>query len=464
MEDSKALAREGGLVRALSRRQIIMIALGGSIGTGLFMGSGIAIGHAGPAVLVSYAVAAFIAVIMVFSLSELAVAHPAAGSFGIYAEIYISRWAGFVVRYTYWAAQIIAIGSEAVAVGTYMRFWFPGSPTWLWSVGAATTLVLVNVRSVANFGEFEYWVSLIKVLAIVVFILFGASTILGFFGHPLGLHNVIGLPGGFAPHGVSGIWLGVLVALFSFYGIELVAVTSGEAKNPEVVIPAALRTMAIRLTLFYLLALGVMVTVIPWTDIGAAVVTESPFVKIFKNAGVFNAAGIMNFVVITAALSAMNSSLYLASRMVFSLARSGQAPARLGKLSKDGAPASATIVSGLCVLAAAGVAMLTPSAYNYLIGIALFGGILVWISILVSHLRFRVRNPSMRLSVRAPLFPYLQLLGIAMLIAILVTMAFDKFWNVAWIVGIPWILFLTLVFFWSGKGAGRGSPDRTPKA
>ncbi len=459
MNKPEILARESGLAHTLTKRQITMIGMGGAIGTGLFMGSGIAIGYAGPAVLISYAIAALIAIVMVISLSEMAVAHPAAGSFGVYAEIYISPWAGFVVRYTYWAAQVIAIGSEAVAAGVYMGYWFPNVPIWLWSIAAAAALVGVNARSVASFGTLEYWLALIKVVAIVLFIVFGLSTIFGLTGEPVGAQNLTGLAGGFMPHGWTGVWFGVLMALFSFYGIELVAVTSGEAENPKVAIPAALRTLAARLILFYLLAIGIMVTLIPWTEVGTDVVTQSPFVRLFSNLGVREAAGVMNFVVITAALSTMNSSLYLASRMVFSLARGGHAPRQFGQLSRSGSPVAATLFSGLCVLATASVAMFTPKAYNYLTGIALFGGILVWIAILVSHLRFRSRNLASDRAVSAPFFPYAQILAIGLLIAILVTMAFDtNFWNVAWLVGVPWLIFLTLLYYCSGKSRKFASP------
>ena len=171
--------REHGLSKALTRAQVVMIGLGGAIGTGLFMGSGIAIGYAGPAVVLSYIIAGFIALVMVFSLSEMAVVHPAAGSFGVYAETYLNPWAGFVVRYTYWFAQVIAIGGEAVAAGIYMTFWFPDVPVWVWSVGFAFILLYVNARSVGNFGTFEYWFAMIKVTAIVLFIILGAVHILG---------------------------------------------------------------------------------------------------------------------------------------------------------------------------------------------------------------------------------------------------------------------------------------------
>lgn len=322
-----AIAREGGLHRTLSKRQITMIGLGGAIGTGLFMGSGIAISYAGPAVLISYAIGAVIAAIMVFSLSEMAVVHPTAGSFGTYAEIYLGPFAGFLIRYTYWIQQVLLIGSEAIAIGTYMRFWFTDIPVWLWAIGFAGGLVWLNSRPVRSFATVEYWLTVIKVTAIILFIIVGGSRILGLTGPATGLANVTGLPGGFMPNGFAGVWMGVLMALFSFMGLEFVVATAGEAEKPREAIPAALRTMALRLFLFYILALFIIVAFLPWTEAGAKVVTQSPFVRMFQAAGIPFAADAMNFVVATAALSAMNTSLYLTSRMLFSLARGGFAPA-----------------------------------------------------------------------------------------------------------------------------------------
>ncbi len=424
-----------------------MIGLGGAIGTGLFMGSGIAIGYAGPAVLVSYMIAAAIAVVMVFSLSEMAVAHPTAGSFGVYAEMYIGPWAGFMVRYTYWFAQVIAIGGEAVAAGVFMQFWFPEVPVVLWATGFAAALIWINARSVASFGSFEYWFALIKVVAIVLFIIFGLTFVLGLGVPAIGLHNLTGLPGGFMPNGWTGVWFGVLIAIFSFYGIELIAVTSGEAEDPATAIPAALRSMAIRLFLFYFLALGIMVAFVPWTEAGAKVVTQSPFVRLFAYGGIRHVAGIMNFVVVTAALSSMNTNLYLASRMLFSLSRGGFAPQLLGRLSARGAPVAAIVTSGLVIMTTASLSYATASAYNYLFGIALFGGVLVWMMILVCHLRFRSRVDPALLVKRAPWFPVAQYAALFTLAALLLTMAFDtQFWNVAWIVGVPWLLLLGIAY------------------
>ena len=455
MDEQALIARESGLKAGLSRAQIIMIGLGGAIGTGLFMGSGIAIGYAGPAVLISYVIAALIAVIMVLSLSEMAVIHPTAGSFGTYAELYLGPGMGFIVRYTYWLAQVLLVGSEAVAIGIYMTWWFPGAPVWIWAVGCAVSLMWVNTRAVHNFGSVEYWLTTIKVSAIVIFIIVGLSRVFGLGYEPVGLHNVFGLPGGFMPNGFSGVWMGVLMALFSFMGIEFVVGTASEAEDPKSAIPAALRTMAARLFLFYILALFIIVAFIPWTSAGAKVLTESPFVRMFASAGIPYAADVMNFVVASAALSAMNTSLYLSSRMLFSLARGSYAPSFFGKLNGQGVPMRATIFTGLCILVAASLSKLTPLAYNYLLGIALFGGIMVWGTILASHLVFRRHHKSADLPVRMPFFPYAQLLGLGLLAAIAVTMALDTdFWNVAVIAGVPWLIFASLAY-WIWKRAAR---------
>jgi AAT family amino acid transporter len=455
MNETSIVAREVGLHKGLTQAQVVMIGLGGAIGTGLFMGSGIAIGYAGPSVLVSYAIAGFVALVMVFSLSEMAVLHPTAGSFGTYAETYLNPWAGFVVRYTYWFAQVIAVGGEAVAAGVYMTYWFPGTAIWLWSLGFGSILLIANAGSVRNFGSVEYWFAFVKITAIVLFIVLGAGAIFGVAQPAIGFHNLARLPGGFLPHGLRGMWMATIMGVLSFYGIEVVAVTSAEVPHPEIAIPRALRTMALRLFLFYILALGIVVTVIPWTQTGAKVVAQSPFVQIFAHSGVAYAAGIMNFVVISAALSSMNTNVYLCSRMLFSLARGTYAPAFLGRLSKAGTPTAAILLSGGCILAAAGISRLTPLAYNYLQGVALFGAIVVWMMILLGHLSFRRVHKAADLPVRMPLFPYMQIAGLVLLAALLVTMGLDTaFWNISWIVGVPWLVLISGAYFvWKRRQA-----------
>ncbi|MGH8300111.1 MAG: amino acid permease [Steroidobacteraceae bacterium] len=439
--------RESGLRRSLTKPQVVMIGLGGAIGTGLFMGSGLAVGYAGPSVIVSYMIAGFVAVVMVFSLSEMAVVHPTAGSFGTYAETYLNPWAGFVVRYTYWISQVIAIGGESVAAGLYMQYWFPAVPVWMWALAFCLVMLYFNSRSVGNFGTLEFWFALIKVVAIVLFILLGAVSIFGIGRHGVGLHNLTGLPGGFLPKGWTGLWMAVTVGIFSFNGIEVIAVTSGETENPRVAIPAALRTMVLRLFLFYVLAIAVIVTTIPWTDTGVTVVAQSPFVTVFQHSGIRDAAGVMNFVVISAALSSMNTNVYLCSRMLFSLSRGGYAPRLLGELSGKGSPVAAILASGAGILLAAAASAFTPNAYGDLLGVALFAAILVWMFILVCHLSFRRHHRPEDLPVRMPLFPWMQYLGLGMLAAILVTMGLDPNLDVSWVYGVPWVIVISAVYF-----------------
>ena len=448
--------RESGLQRGLGRTQIVMIGLGGAIGTGLFMGSGLAIGYAGPAVILSYVLAGFVALVMVFSLSEMAVVHPTAGSFGTYAQIYLNPWSGFVVRYTYWIAQVIAIGGEAVAAGLYMRLWFPGVPVWLWALGFCVVLLYLNSRSVSNFGTLESWFALIKVTAIVLFIILGAVRLFGAGNLTAGLHNLAGLPGGFFPRGFTGVWMAVTVGIFSFTGIEVIAVTSGEARDPERAIPAALRSMLLRLLAFYVLAVTIIVATTPWTATGVKVVAQSPFVSVFRYAGLAHAAGVMNFVVVSAALSSMNTNIYLCSRMLFSLSRGRYAPQVLGRLSGRGTPVAAVLVSGAGILVSAGVSIFRPNAYTYLFGVALFAGILVWIFILLSHLRFRRQHGARELPVRMPFFPWMQYAGLARLAAILVSMGLDADLRVSWSYGVPWLILISTAYFlWRARAAGR---------
>jgi len=463
VESSEIVEREAGLRRALTRGQTIMISLGGAIGTGLFLSSGIALGYAGPAILISYVLTGVVAMAVVFSLSELAVAHPAAGSFGTYAEIYLGDFAGFVVRFTYWFAQVVATGFEAVAAGIYMSFWLPAAPVWLWSLAFAAVVLAANLRTVHVFGRIEYWLAIIKVAAIVFFIVLGMARIFGLGAPATGLGNLYRLPGGFMPYGLAGVWMASILALLSYVGTEVVAVTSGEAADPQRTIPAALAGALVRLALFYILALFVVAALFPWTQTrGGVAVSESPFVKVLELSGVPAAAGLMNFVLISAALSSMNTDVYLCSRMLFSLARRGHAPKGFGRLTGSGTPATAVLVTGVCVLTAVTAARFTPRAYAYLQGVALFGAILVWASILVSHLKFRRVRGADGLPVRAPLFPVLQIVGLVMLAALLVTMGLSPDWRISWLVGIPWLALLTVAYLAARRLERRRPAPVTP--
>lgn len=306
-----------------------MIAIGGAIGVGLFLGSSLTIELAGPGVIISYVLGALIAIVMAYSLAEMAVVHPVAGSFGIYAEKYLSPWAGFTIRATYGLVQIIAIGAEVTAAAIYFGFWFPHVPGWTWVLFVSTGLVMLNALQVGNFGELEYWFALIKVLAIVLFIGVGVLLITGLGPRPaVGLANLT-RHGGFLPHGWRGVWMALTLAITSYMGVEVIAVTAGEAQNPSTSIPRAMRSIVYRLIIFYVLAITVMLAMTPWSQTGSSNINGSPFVRAFQVVGIPFAAGIMNLVVITAALSSANTNLYTSTRMLFSLSRGKYAPLRL---------------------------------------------------------------------------------------------------------------------------------------
>jgi AAT family amino acid transporter len=418
-----------GLHRRLSQRQLTMMAIGGAIGVGLFLGSSVTIRLAGPAVILSYLLGAGIALIMSYVLAEMAVAHPVAGAFGVYAEKYLNPWAGFCVRATYGVAQIIAIGAEVTAAAIYVSFWLPNIPQWIWVVLISAALVALNSMQVNRLGEFEYWFAMIKVVAIIAFIIVGMSLILG-----IGSRTAIGLSnltrhGGFLPAGWKGVWLSLTITVTSYMGVEIIAVTAGEAEHPEVTIPHAMRNIVWRLILFYVLAIAIMVTMVPWNQAGgSSTLSGSPFVKAFGAAHIPFAGGIMNFVVLTAALSSVNTNLYLSTRMLFSLGQEGYAPRWMGKVSLNGVPHRALLASTAGIVAAILLAIFAPkNAFLMLYGTAVAGMLFVWLVILTTHLRFRKAITSERLlslPMRLRVHPLFTLLGILLLLAISVTTFF----------------------------------------
>jgi L-asparagine transporter-like permease len=455
------IERERGLRRTLSARRLTMIALGGAIGTGLFLGSGFAISLAGPAVLVSYLIGALIALLLMGCLAEMTIAHPTSGSFGAYAEYYLGPLAGFLVRYTYWTCIVLAVGTEVTAVALYMRFWFPGSPGWSWIVGFSALLVLVNARSVNVFGAIEYWFSAIKVTAIVLFIPLAAYILLRAPGALTGGAGAASVPGfhnylahgGFFPHGLWGAWVAVIVAIFSYLSIEMIAVAAGEAAQPEIAVTRAFRATVLRLILFYLLTIALVLAIVPWT---AAGVDESPFVKVMRALDVPAAAGIFNFVILVAALSAMNSQLYITTRMMFSLSRAGYAPRRFGVLNRRGVPVQALLLSGLGIALATVLSVLAPkSAFVLMIAISSFGAMFTWMMIFVTHYAFRrARARSGTPSrFRMPGYPATTLLGAALMAAVLLTTAFTDAFRLTLVFGLPFLAALVVCYrLWHRRG------------
>jgi L-asparagine transporter-like permease len=456
------IERERGLRRTLSARRLSMIAIGGAIGTGLFLGSGFAISLAGPAVLVSYLIGALIALLLMGCLAEMTVAHPTSGSFGAYAEYYLGPLAGFLVRYAYWTSIVLAVGTEVTAVALYMHFWFPTSPGWPWIVGFSALLVLVNARSVNVFGAIEYWFSAVKVTAIVLFILLATYIVFRAPGALAGATGAAGFHhytahGGFLPHGVWGAWVAVIVAIFSYLSIEMIAVAAGEAAQPEIAVTRAFRATVVRLILFYLLTLALILAIVPWT---AAGVDESPFVKVMRALQVPAAAGIFNLVILIAALSAMNSQLYITTRMMFSLSRAGYAPRRFGILNRRGVPVQALLLSSLGIALATLMSVLAPkSAFVLMIAISSFGAMFTWMMIFVTHYAFRraCERSGAPLRFRMPGYPATTLLGAALMAAVLLTTAFTEAFRLTLVFGVPFLAVLVACYrLWYRRGVAAG--------
>ena len=458
------IERERGLQRTLSAARMTMIAIGGAIGTGLFLGSGFAISLAGPGVLVSYAIGALIALLLMGCLAEMTIAHPTSGSFGAYAEYYLSPLAGFLVRYAYWAGNVLAVGTEVTAIALYMRFWFPDSPGWLWILAFAALLIGVNARSVKVFGVVEYWFSAIKVTAIVVFILLAgyivlraAPTLGAAAGHApatVGFGNYTAY-GGFLPHGLSGVWSALFVALFSYLSIEMIAVAAGEAAQPELAVARAFRATVVRLIVFYLLTLTLVLAIVPWPQAG---VDESPFVKVMRALHVPGAAAVLNFVLLVAALSAMNSQLYITTRMLFSLARAGQAPASFGALSGRGVPRRALLASSAGIALAAVLSVTAPqSAFVLMVAISAFGSLFTWMMIFVTHYFFRRAHAQAPLRFRMPGFPATTLLGATLMAAVLVSSVFSSAFRMTLVFGLPLLGALAALFWLRNRQQVRAS-------
>src|SRR5215467_9060124 len=398
------VARESGLQRNLSPAQLAMLGLGSTIGTGLFLGSAISVKLAGPAVVLSFVAAALIALPMMWALAEMSAAHPTAGSFGLFAEMYLHPWAGFAIRLTYWLCMMVVVGSEVVAAAIYCKLWFPNVPPSVWISLFSFLVLYVNTINIENLGTFEYWLSMIKVVTIFAFLLLGSSLLFGVGFPKVGLANFTA-HGGFLPNGWSGVGLGVVLGLFSFFGIEVVGSTAGEAANPKQAVPKALRDTVAALVLFYLAGLALVVGIVPWTQIGMG---ESPFVRVFQTVGIPAATHIMNFVVLTAALSSAVANLYFAARLAFSLARGGYLPPTLGRLAANGMPKIAVLASGGGMVAALLLSnYFKESLFVFMVGLSTFGALFAWLMTLLTHLAFRQHHhqhakPYLRLGTPGP--------------------------------------------------------------
>jgi GABA permease len=401
-----------------------MIAIGGVIGAGLFVGSGVVIGTTGPGSFLTYAMCGFLVIMVMRMLAEMAVANPSTGSFADYARNAMGSWAGFSVGWLYWYFWVIIVGFEAIAGAKIVQYWLPGIPLWLCSLVLLTAMTLTNLFSVSSFGEFEFWFAGIKVAAIVAFLVIGTAYAFGLWpGKSMDFSNLTA-HGGFLPHGVNGITVAIVTVIFSMTGAEVATIAAAESKDPERAVAKAANSVIARIATFYVGSILLLTVILPWND---KTVAASPFVAAFTKMGLPYADHIMNAVVLTAVLSCLNSGMYTASRMLFVLAARREAPLQLVKVTKRGVPAIAILASSvvgfLCVIAAA----ISPdTVFAFLLNSS--GAIILFVYCLIgiSQIILRYRGGSDGLRVKMWLFPALSIFTVVGIAAILTQMGLQK--------------------------------------
>ena len=442
-----------GLKRGLTARHIRFMALGSAIGTGLFYGSAAAIQMAGPAVLLAYLIGGAAVFMVMRALGEMAVRDPVSGSFGHYASTYLGPMSGFILGWTYAFEMIIVCLADITAFGIYMGFWFPDVARWIWVLGIVLLIGGLNLCSVKVFGEMEFWLSLLKVAAIVAMILAGFGIMLFGIGSAgnadaaaTGISNLWSF-GGFMPNGVGGLIASFAVVMFAFGGIEIIGITAGEAKDPERVIPKAINAVPLRILLFYVLTLFVLMAIYPWTQIGSK---GSPFVQIFDSLGISSAATLLNIVVITAAVSAINSDIFGAGRMMYGLAQQGHAPKGFAQISRHGVPWMTVLVMGVTLLAGVVLNYLIPEDIFLIIAsIATFATVWVWLMILVTQIAMRrsmTAEEVAQLKFPVPFWPYAPIAATVFMVFIFGVLGYFPDTRAALIVGAVWIVLLIVAY------------------
>lgn len=449
-----------GLKRDMKSRHLMMISIGGTIGTGLFMGSGQTISQAGPlGAILAYLVGGFIMYMVLLCLAELTVAMPVSGSFQSYASRFISPGAGFTTGWLYWINWAICIAADFTAAGIIMNNWFPQVETWIWCGIFAIALALLNIISVKAYGEAEFWFASIKVAAIVGFIIAGAGLIFGFTGHEgaIGLSNFgASTESGLFPKGFQAVFLTMIAVVYSFQGAELVGIAAGECENPGKNVPRVISGITVRIVVFYVLAMIVLAGTIPWTEAG---VLESPFAHVFGRIGMPIAMDIMSFVVLTSALSAGNSALYACSRLLWSMSKEGLAPAWLGKLNTRGVPFNGVLIT----LILACMSLLTErfaadTVYLWLMSSTGLTGCLIWVIIAWCQLNFRKEYERLGgnikdLVFRTPMYPLVPILAIVLNVGVIISLYFDESQRIVLYTGIPALfgIYLYYLMFLSKK-------------
>jgi AAT family amino acid transporter len=444
------------LHRGLEERHITLMSLGAAIGVGLFLGSASAIKLAGPGILLAYGFSGLIMFFIMRALGEMAIQKPVAGSFSRYARDYLGPLAGYLTGWNYWFLWVVTCMAEITAVGIYMGYWFPDVPNWIWALAALVIMTTVNFLAVKAYGELEFWFALIKIVTIVAMVLMGIGMIafgIGNGGIATGIHN-LWKHGGFFPNGIRGVLLSLQMVMFAYLGIEMIGVTAGEVKNPEKSLAKAIDSVFWRILIFYVGALFVIMSIYPWEEIGTK---GSPFVLTFEKMGIPSAAGIINFVVLTAALSSCNSGIFSTGRMLFNLAQDGQAPKQYGRLTRGGVPGIAVLASAGALLIGVLLNYVVPAkVFTWVTSIATFGAIWTWAVILLSQIRYRKSlqpGEQKQLKYKMPLFPYASYISLAFLAVVIGLMAYSPDTRIALVVGPLW--FAILIGFYYGKGLNK---------
>lgn len=434
------------LKRGLKSRHVTMIAIGGAIGTGLFLGSGSAIHSAGPSIILSYLIVGIITFFMMRALGELILADPDSHSFLESIKKYLGKRAEFVAGWTYWACWLSLAMADLTATGIYLRYWFPWLPQWVGSLVIVVLLMLINMVNVGLFGELESWFSMIKVIAIVALIVTGAVMIVlqtKVKGGTVSLTNLVS-HGGFFPTGIWGFLLSFQMVVFAFVGVEIVGQTASETADPHKDIPKAINTLPVRIGLFYVGSMLAIMSVYPWNQIKT---TSSPFVQVFTGIGITTAAGILNFVVLTAALSATNSAIFSTSRSLYSLARNGHAPKKLGNLTSKAIPMNALMTSSTILFVVVILNYVMPARiFDVVSTVSTICFVIVWIMIMAAHVVYRRQNKDNLGKFRMPGYPLTSWLTIAFYVAILILLFFIESTKLALIISIIFIVILAISY------------------
>jgi AAT family amino acid transporter len=439
-----------GLQKGLEKRHIILMSLACAIGVGLFLGSSSAIELAGPSVILAYIIGGVFMYFIMRALGEMSVEDPSPGAFSYYAGKYLGKGAGFTVGWNYSMSAIIFCMSEITAVAIYMKFWFPDVPQWIWACGTFVLMIGINLLDVKVFGEFEYWFAMIKVCTIIIMIVLGVSAIffgLGNGGVAIGLQN-LWAHGGFFPHGFAGMAGSLFLAMWSYGGMEMIAMTAAEVKDPSKTLKSAINNTFWRILLFYVGSMFVILCVYPWTQIST---NGSPFVNIFTKFGIAGAAGIVNFVVITAALSSFNSNTYGSVRILYNLAQKGHAPAAFAKTNKHGVPQNAVLAfAAIVFISVVGNYVVPEQIFMYFASIGTLCSFFTWIMILVSQIKFHKSLSKEQLSnleYRMPLAPYTSYATLVFLFYVVYLLYNTSWARVGVIVGVIWLTILVATYF-----------------